>query len=476
MNHNDCFKRLEGLTNTSIARALANLNIPDLYLVGGAIRNTLLDLDYNDFDLIVGGSFPEALTIIQSALNAQPHRINTRFNTARFFYNGNTIDVTQMHPQGITADLNQRENTISAFALRLRSKITESDLMYPDYAISDLSNLILRVPTPGVMLADPVRVLRVWRFAEEFGATVYGRDLSEIFSAADKLHEVSRERITEELWKALELPTASAIIKNWYQHNALFNVFPELQPADGCEQNKYHHLDVLQHTLYALEVFDQNLWRTTEWGRAYNDQINSVLNDQVNCVSKQAITRLALLLHDIGKPTTKADKNGIVTFYEHDRIGSEIAGNIGERYKFSSKQTELVGTLIKQHMRIGFLCEVEQLTPRMQYRYWRALDEDGILIILLNLADRWASLGEASTSENKQQHIDVSGELLRYKFNQPEPTLKLPLDGNDVMQLTGLKPGAEIGKLLKLLHEAVAVGEISSRDQAEIFIKENANN
>ena len=92
------------------------------------------------------------------------------------------------------------------------------------------------------------------------------------------------------------------------------------------------------------------------------------------------------------------------------------------------------------------------------------------------MADRWASLGEASTSENKQQHIDVSGELLRYKFNQPEPTLKLPLDGNDVMQLTGLKPGAEIGKLLKLLHEAVAVGEISSRDQAEIFIKENANN
>lgn len=475
MNHTDCFKKLQSLIDNPVFQQLARLNLENSFLVGGAIRNSLLDIKYNDFDIIVSGDFQKALSKIHESFYVQPHRINTRFNTARFALGDITLDVTQINDQGLDEDLNNRENTISAFALKIKNNLSESDLFYPEQALGDLENLILRMPTPGVMHKDPIRVLRVWRYAEEFGATINKSDLSEINTAADRLCDVSRERITEELWRALELPHASAILYNWHQYNILFNIFPELAPADGCEQNDYHHLDVLRHSLLAVQLFDQNLWRLENWGKEYHTEITSILNESINTVSKQAITRLALLLHDVGKPSALAVKNDRITFYEHDRIGAEIASNICDKLKFSSKQTELVIKLIKHHMRIGFLCEVEQITERILYRYWHALEDDGVLIILLNLADRLATQGKASTSENLKQHFIVSDQLLRKRFEKQKPIIKMPLNGDDIMKLTGLKPSSQVGKLLQMLHEAVSIGEITSLAQAEMFIKENAN-
>ncbi len=170
-------------------------------------------------------------------------------------------------------------------------------------------------------------------------------------------------------------------------------------------------------------------------------------------------------------------EEGRVRFLGHDKEGAEIAANILERLRFSTKEIRLVETAVKYHMRPTQLSQGELPTRRALYRYFRDTGDAGIDILFLSLADHLATRGPALDINLWKEHTKEVEFVLAQYFQSAETVKPVKLiDGNDLINIFGLKPGPEIGELLEMVEEAGAIGEINSRDEALSYIRNKLTN
>ena len=185
--------------------------------------------------------------------------------------------------------------------------------------------------------------------------------------------------------------------------------------------------------------------------------------------SRALLLKLSALLHDIGKPLTRAEgEDGRVHFYGHEQVGSEMALLRLETLRFTNNEAAWVGTLVAGHMRLSHLAEAGPVTPRAVHRYFRALGDAGVETILLGLADHLATWGADLQPERWGRRLQAAAVLLSHYFTRREQTIAPPplVSGHDIMRELGLGPGPRIGRLLEALAEAQAAGEIETREQA----------
>jgi poly(A) polymerase len=188
--------------------------------------------------------------------------------------------------------------------------------------------------------------------------------------------------------------------------------------------------------------------------------------------TRRSLVKLAALLHDITKPQTKAfDENGRMRFLGHPEAGADVAAEILERLRFSAKEIKLVSLMVKYHLRPTQMSQDNMPTGRAIYRYFRDVGDVGIDTLYLSLADHLATRGPELLPDQWEYHTNLVTYILKEHFKQKKTAPLKLINGNDLINVFGMKPGAEMGELLESIREAQASGELTTRDEALEFVR-----
>ncbi len=444
------------------------------WLVGGCLRDELLGRRVRDVDIAVDGR-PEPLArALADRFGGGVYSTSDVFGTWRVVIGELHIDVAALRagPAGdppdaatravrLEADLRARDVTVDALARPLDG----DDIVDPLSGLSDLAAGRLRLCSPASLDDDPLRVLRLARLARVFDLVPDAAATEAAFRAAPGLARVSGERVRDELCALLATRGAPFALRDLAVWGALAVILPEVDRLRGVEQNPYHHLDVFEHTLEALTYVVGVVAQLG--GRRF---LTTPTEAGMPGVEPLVPVAWAVLLHDIGKPVVRVvDDQGRVIFWHHDETGRQMAADIGRRLNFSNRFVEYVGTLVRQHLRLGFLTREQPLTRRALARYRRDVDPWVFESVVVSLCDRLATRGEKTSLTSMARHYRLARTVWTGVSKAPAPQL---LGGDDVMALLGLEPGPAVGKALDALDEEVEAGEVADADGARAFLLE----
>ena len=332
-------------------------------------------------------------------------------------------------------------------------------------ACDDLRAHRLRLCSPAALDDDPLRILRLARLARGHGLAPEAAALAAASGAASGLARVSGERLREELSLLLALKDGASALRDLAGWGALAVVLPEVDGLKGVGQNEYHHRDVFEHTLEALGYV-----RGVVEQLGGREHLASPLEAGLPGVGPLVPVSWAVLLHDIGKPTARAvGADGRVGFWYHDEIGSRMVGALARRLRMSSRFSSYLSTLVRQHLRLGFLVREQPLTRRAVTRYQRDVSPWVLESVVVSLCDRLATRGDKTSRVSIARHYRLARSMWTTVSKAPVPRL---LSGEDVMELLDLPPGPAVGAALHALEEEVGAGEITTATEARVFLRE----
>ena len=247
-------------------------------------------------------------------------------------------------------------------------------------------------------------------------------------------------------------------------------VLPELEALRGVEQGPNHHLDVHGHTLAVLEQTLAVEAGLDRFAGERADETRELLDEPLaDEISRGTALRFGALLHDIGKPATRGERDGYVTFIGHDSVGAEVVAGICRRLRTSGRLSAHLQALTRQHLRLGFMVHEAPLPPRRVHEYLRATEPVAADVTLLTVADRLSARGSGpfATEEAIEAHLDLAREMLAAALEwrrqgPPEPLLR----GDELAAELGIAPGPELGDLLTEIEAAQYAGEVSTRGEA----------
>ncbi len=418
-------------------------NKAEIYIVGGAVRDLLLGREVNDWDFTTNLTpeemkqlFPKnsfynnafgTLSIVEK--DGEIFEVTT-FRTERGYSDGRHPDEIKWG-KTLTEDLERRDFTINAMAINFKPTLPSLkkggfdsgniEIIDLFEGQKDLENKLIRtVGNPDERFGeDALRLIRAVRIAGQIGFKIEEKTLESIKKNAHLIKNIAGERIRDELFKILLSSTPSEGIELLRESGLMAEIMPELINGVGMTQKGHHIDDVWTHNLKALD----------------------------NCQSNNPVTRLAALLHDVGKPKSMRDDGKEKTFHNHEVYGSRIAVEIGKRLKLSNKELDQLFRLVRWHM---FTVQETQ-TDKAVRRFIRNVTLDYIdEMIAMRRADRLGS-GAKETSWRwelfKQRIVEVQ--------KQPFAVKDLKVNGLDVMEILGIKPGPKIGEVLNSIFKEV---------------------
>jgi len=445
------------------------------WLVGGCLRDELLRRPVRDIDIVVDGAAEPFSRSLADRLGGAVFASSDAFGAWRLVLGETHVDVALLRDRAaapvagppdpatrsarLEADLGARDFTVDAMARPLDG----GELVDPLSGLDDLAARRLRLCSPSALDDDPLRVVRLARLARGFELLPDAAATAAALRAAAGLAAVSGERLRDELSAVLATGDAAAAFRDLAVWGALAVVLPELDGLRGVEQNPYHHLDVFEHTLEALTYV-----------RGVVEQLGGVGHlTPPSDAGLPGVTPLvpvswAVLLHDIGKPAAReVDDKGWVLFWRHDEIGREMATAIAARLRMSNRFAAYLGTLIRRHLRLGFLVREQPLTRRALARYRRDVSPWVFESVVVSLCDRLATRGEKTSLTSMARHYRVARSVWTAVGKAPVPQV---LSGYEVMELLGLEPGVAVGQALDALDEEVEAGEITTAEEARAFL------
>jgi poly(A) polymerase len=447
------------------------------WVVGGPVRDAFLGRPVDaDVDIVVAEDAAAAARMLADAAGAHVFPLSERFGAWRVIARDRSwqTDITPLRGGTIEDDLALRDFTVNAMARPLTDMAT---LVDPHGGEGDLESRVLRAVTERAFEDDPLRVLRLARFAAELGLEVEQRTTSLAQRAAPRIDAVAAERSYYELRRLIGGEDPLAGIRLVEQLGLLAHLLPELHGLIGVEQNPYHHRDVWGHTLEVLERLVE-IERDPaavfgELGETIGAELQRPLADEL---TRGQALRLGALLHDAGKPATRVvNAEGRVLFWGHDGVGAGMARDVFRRLHASTAVGEYVAALAQHHLRLGFLVHERPLTRRHVYAYMRACEPVELEVTLLSAADRLATRGERTRDAAVEAHMEVARELaaeaLRWRAEPPVP----PVRGDELIEELGLEPGPEVGNLLRVIEEAAFAGEVHKRDEALELARNHLN-
>ncbi len=445
---------------------LDNVTLPrtGLYLVGGSIRDMLLDRPLKDLDLVCQNARAFAETLARSqAVKIIPLGQDHDPPSWRIIFakhREQCIDLTEMAGPDIFADLGRRDFTANALALRLGR---ENELIDPFNGVRDIRQGLLRHLKPSTFQDDPLRILRGFRLRTQLHWTIASATMDAMAADASLLSRTAGERVGAELRLILDCPHAYPALRDMAAACILDVLFPEITAMRGCRQNRFHHLDVFEHSLAAIQACEALL---ADPEPIFSELTQAIQADLGNW--RLPWLKLAILLHDAGKPSTRAlhPRTQQATFYGHDLLGAQLAHNAAYRLKLSRVETEYLVALIRRHLHTGAIL-TPQATPKARMRLLRRLGPNVIPAVLLCLADTEATQGPASTPRFRHNTLEQGLRLIRDSLGASKAVLDAPalLSGHDLIAL-GMRPGPKLGRVLKILREAQDAGEVGSHDEA----------
>lgn len=418
-----------------------------LWLVGGYVRDELLGRNApGDVDIVTESDAVRLASWLYERGASAPPVVYPRFGTAMVRVQGVNVELVSarresyeshsrkpsVEPASLLDDARRRDFTANALMRNLHS-----GQLYDPLGVgqSDLEAKLLRTPLDpaATFHDDPLRMLRAVRFVWQLGFSPAPGLYEAIRVEARRLAVISAERIQGELNKMLLLPDADRALRDLMDTGQIPVFAPELEAMVGVTQGSYHHLDVWSHSLLVLR----------------------------NAGSGDLLLSLAALLHDIGKPQTRfVDEHGNIRFFGHEGVGEKMAKELLGRLKYPGDTIGKVALLVKNHMRLG---SAPELTPAAARRLVR--DLNGELERLLALVE--ADAAGLAPGVRRLDLSQIQAEVARVRIATPREMLDSPLTGEEIMALTGLGAGPEIGRLKHALQEMVLEGELAPSDKAQ---------
>lgn len=442
------------------------------YIVGGCVRDFLLDIPPKDWDVTTNAKpeeiqkvFPDSfyennfLTVTARTKSKKSELAEIEITTYRLEakYSDKRHPDQVKYAKKLEDDLSRRDFTINAMAMDSKKKIV--DLFNGQ---EDLKNKIIRtVGNPEERFnEDALRMLRAVRFTTTLsdfsaqGGPASGWKIEERTAQAIKknsiwLEAISKERIRDEFVKIIMADRAMEGVELLRELGLLKYIIPELLENYGVPQNKHHIFDCYQHAIKSLEY-------------AAKKKFNIYV-------------RLAALLHDIAKSRIKAGENEEATFYNHEIVGARMCFQILNNLKLPKKDVEKITKLVRYHM---FYYDVDQVGEASVRRLIKNVGPENIGELLqVRLADRIGS-GVPKAEPYKLRHFKY---LVDKVSKDPISVKMLKINGNDLMSILKIKPGAKIGWILDVFlgyvlddpqknnkefleKEAVKLGELSDQE------------
>jgi tRNA nucleotidyltransferase (CCA-adding enzyme) len=403
------------------------------WIVGGCVRDSLRGKESNDWDVCTDARPDELIKIFPRAIptgiehgtvtvvaNKQHYEVTTLRGESTYT-DGRRPDAVHF-VDDITADLARRDFTVNAIAV----DPTDGKLIDPFGGRHDLAAKVIRAVGDARerFSEDGLRVLRAARFVATLDMDLDPATEAAIEPTLDTFRKVSAERVRDEWVKAMKAKTPSRAFEVMRRTGILGVTCPELLEGVGMEQNKWHAYDVWRHGMACLDA----------------------------CAG-DPILRVAALLHDVGKPRTRAwsDKTNDWTFYEHEQVGAEIAEPIATRLRFSNEERARIVELVRHHL-IHYAPDWSDAAVR---RWMKRVGVERLEdLYVLNEADvrgkgRDAE-GDLSSLAALKAHVKKvieQGAALRVK--------DLAISGRDLIADLGMKPGPRIGIVLERLLDLV---------------------
>lgn len=468
---------------------LSQQEIP-IYLVGGAVRDALLNRVSHDLDFVVSHQAIRLAFEVADTLGLPAYVLDRKRDTGRVVLaaESTTLDFARFRGSSLEADLRARDFTINAIALPATA-VTTNSLIDPGAGTADLAAGIIRQTHDQAMTNDPVRTLRALRLAHSLHFTLASETAAAITAAAALLQTVSAERVRDELLKLLGTAVPHQALRQMSDLGLLTVILPEIAALKDVAQSAPHHEPVLAHTFSVLRWLAQieaivdgaeptasTLTAIVEALAAYRPQLAEHLNRRLDGgVDGRTLLRLGAMFHDVGKKETQTvAADGRIRFLGHENVGAKLAGQRLRRLALSNQAIKHVKQIVAGHMRpLSLINSPKPLSRRAVFRYFRDTQSAGLDIGLLALADHLAAFDGPGELAVWRRLVDVVTVLFRHYFEQFTETIAPPplLSGRDLMNDLDIPPGPEIGRLLRLIQEAQAAGELSTREEALQFAR-----
>jgi len=447
--------------------ALADAGV-EAWVVGGAVRDAALGGEVADLDLAVAGSPEVAAKAIAAGGAGHAFELSAEFATWRVVDRGKAwqVDASALRGETIEADLAERDFTVGAVAVPLAG----GEPIDPHGGLADLERGLLRAVGERSFAADPLRLLRAARLATGLGLQVDSQTAAVARAEASRAGEPAGERQLVELRQLIGGPDPLRGLALLDELGITPVVLPELAGLRDVEQGPNHHLDVHGHTLAVLErtlEVEADLDRFAgERANEARELLDEPLGDEM---TRGTALRFGAVLHDIGKPATRGERGGYVTFIGHDKEGAQMVAAVCRRLRASRAVTTHLSALTLHHLRLGFLIHEMPLPPRRVHEYLRATEPVAPDVTLLTVADRLSARGSGpfATEEAIEAHLELARRMLAAALDwrrQGPPRPLLP--GAELAAELAIAEGPELGELIAELEAAQYAGEVSTRDEA----------
>jgi putative nucleotidyltransferase with HDIG domain len=450
-----------------IAHAAKNLGLP-VYLIGGFVRDKLLQRKTKDADIVCVGDGIQLANAVADLFNPRPSvSFFKTFGTAQIRVDDFEIEFVgarkesyqthtrnpEVEPGNLTDDQNRRDFTINALAISLNPE-DYGKLLDPFNGIRDLRNQIIQTPLdPHETFADdPLRIMRAIRFATQLEFTIAPKTYEAICTTAERIKIISQERITDELNKILLSKTPSIGFDLLYRTGILNIIFPQMVELAGAEYMEGHgHKDNFYHTLQVV------------------DNISKKTND--------LWLRWAAVLHDIAKPVTKKFEPGHGwTFHGHEVLGARMVPRIFARFKLpQNEKLKFVKKMVEMHLRPIGLTK-ENITDSAIRRLLFDAGDDIDALMTLCEADI------TSRNKHKVRRYLENFELVRKRLQEVEEKDRVrnwqpPITGEEIMEIFGLAPCRQVGEIKNAIREAILDGQIENNYEAayDLMMKKAAD-
>lgn len=465
--------------------------VQPVYLVGGTVRDVVLGRPVHDIDLVVAADAIPLTFRLANALHLPAYVLDAERDVGRIIVSDEalTIDIARFRGPTLEDDLYGRDFTVNAMAMPLTGN-SVGEIIDRHNGLADLQAGRLDIIHPQTIRDDPIRALRAARFSAGFGFTLTEKSVAAIMNAGTLLPATaSPERVRDEITRLLTSGAPHLGVRILKELNLLSIILPDIAALEGIAQSPPHHENVLAHTISVLRfqaaverIVDGNAgtasWEAavTELLRPYCDGLRDHLDRAVDGgYAGRALFMWGGLLHDVGKGRTQTvDPDGRLRFFQHDEVGAEMTGRMLTALSFSNEAVRHTRSIVGGHMRPLYLATEGRIpSRRTTYRYFRALHEAGLDVGLLTLADHLATYDGIGDQAHWDTLLAIVDSLFATYFNEYEQTIAPTrlLDGREIISELGISPGHEIGRLLRLMEEAQASGELTTRDEALAFIR-----
>ncbi len=454
----------------------------DMFLVGGTVRDWLLETKPNDLDFTVDCDAVHCCRLLIHTLNGGTFvPLGTAEEDAgRVVWKGLTIDFSsfRLGASTIGEDLSMRDFTLNAMGISFCEFMDSSRpliVLDPLGGLQDLDNKVLRA-CPDAFVSDPLRMLRGYRLWARFGFILERNTLAAIAEHASLLSTVSVERISYEMDLIMASNRAHEVISAMAESGLLFQVIPALEEGVGLTQPESHHLDVFGHSLAALG----NMEKIIAKPEMFYPECDDLLHEYLARPGMAEVLKWGAFLHDLGKPVTRKireDKDGRITFYNHDEVGRKLVQQLGRDLRWANEKRDRVASLTGMHMHPFHLCNVRRtqgLSKKACLKLAKRAGDDLIGLFFLAMADSLAGKGDMKPEAMEEELGALLCEVLETYGRDIAPALNGPrfVTGKDLIEIFSLQPGREFSRILDALQEAQVEGEVKDRADALFWVEQ----